>query len=347
MADDVPVTDLPSRQFLLYDAATRWAAAPSRLGPDELIEAAASCLVDGIDSPTLRLLAGAAAQTPTTQVRELATAALHELGLPAPGALPPTQTIGADGRVAVRQPRDRVRFEVASTEPELAGHEVLVHVNDVEMTRIAAGMGMDPFDLLVPENLLVAATTPHQVGIARCDCGTYGCGATDVIIVRDGDVVHWDWVHEAPIRRGVTFPADAYDAEVARLGADHSWERPADTSARLVLTQVDHARLAAMRMRVSWVAEDFVDRSRLVVALALGGLDGSLDGGGTDEPAYQVFVRVSRAGRTPEDVAAEALRVLAEEPADWTATWHAVTSGAPPRPRIAGPAWRHEGIDRR
>lgn len=311
------MTDLPSRQRLLYDAATRWSTGASPRGADEVVDAAALCLADGIDSPSLRLLAGASPHRSTAEIQSLVASTLSELGLPAPGALPHTQAIGSDGRIAVRLPCDTIRFEVVSTEPALPGHEVLVHVNGVEMTRIGAGMGMDPFGLLLPENLLAATTTPRRVGIARCGCGTYGCGATDVVIVRAHDAVHWDWELEAPLPAGVTFPAEAYDAEVARMGADRSWERPEDTSARLVLTQVDHARLAASGVRMDWVARDHADDSQLKIGLAVG--DTSPTSG---HPDYQVFVRVPRAGRTPEDVAAEALDVL------------------------AGPGWRREDLGR-
>ena len=47
-------------------------------------------------------------------------------------------------------------------------------------------MGMDPYDVFVPDNRLVATTESRRVPIARCTCGEYGCGATDVSIVRDG-----------------------------------------------------------------------------------------------------------------------------------------------------------------
>lgn len=80
-------------------------------------------------------------------------------------------------------------------------------VDDVEVTALGAGLGMDPFDLFVPRNRLIAADEPRRVPIARCTCGDYGCGATDVVIARDGDRVHWEWHEQKPVEQGVTFAA--------------------------------------------------------------------------------------------------------------------------------------------
>lgn len=339
IADDCSVSDLPSRRLLLYDAATRWNAPPLWRGAEEVIEAACNCLVDGIDSPSLRLLAGASPDDPAQEIEALVRATLQELGLPEPGTMPRTKVIGGDGMVITRIARDSVRFEVRSTEPELTGHEVLVYVNDVEMTRLGAGMGMDPFDLLIPENQLIATTTPHQVGLARCECGEYGCGSTDVVIVRDEKAVHWDWEFEAPIRGGVSFRADEYDAEVERLGADRSWERPEDTTARLILTSADREHLTSIGMRLDWVAKDHENHDLLKVALYLGDSDWS-----SKKPGYQLFLRLPRKGRTPQEVASEALRLLAGDPRNWSAGWHATKCATAVPPSLAGRKWHQETI---
>jgi hypothetical protein len=132
-------------------------------------------------------------------------------------------------RSGSRLKRALTRFEVAPTDDEHGSHELLVFVDDVEMTSRGAGMGMDPASVLIPQNLLVATNDPHQVPIAHCSCGEYGSGMTDVIIardVRDVRVVLWEWIHEAPMSHPVTFDAERYDAEVERIGADRSWQRP-------------------------------------------------------------------------------------------------------------------------
>lgn len=329
----------PSRQYLLYDAASRWNAPPLWHGPEEVIEAAVNCLVDGVDSPSLRLLAGASPNDPTEQIRELIEATLSELGLPAPGQMRCTESIGSSGQVMTRLPRDTVRFEVRSAEPDHWASELLVYINDVEMTRLGAGMGMDPFDVLIPENRLVATEVPSHVGIARCDCGEYGCGSTDVVIVRQGDVVHWDWEYEAPIRGGVSFKAAEYDAEVARIGSERSWEREEDTTARLVLTGVDRGRLTELGLRLDWATKDHADHAGFKVALYYGSTDWQ-----STEPGYQVFIRARREGKSPQAVADAVLAELAKEPREWRATWHATKPGPIRPPAIAGKHWKHEPI---
>ncbi len=85
------------------------------------------------------------------------------------------------------------------------------------MTRIGAGMGMDPRDVVVPTNKLVATAQPHTAPVARCDCGHYDCGSTDVEITRRGGQVYWDWQQATPIDRSVVFDAVQYDREIARI----------------------------------------------------------------------------------------------------------------------------------
>jgi hypothetical protein len=57
---------------------------------------------------------------------------------------------------------------------------------------------------------------PDQT-VARCDCGHYDCGSTDVEITRRGGQVYWDWQQAAPIDRSVVFDAVQYDREIARI----------------------------------------------------------------------------------------------------------------------------------
>jgi hypothetical protein len=217
---------------------------------------------------------------------------------------------------------DRLRFEVAS-EP---GPQVLVFVDDVEMTAAGAGMGMEPFELFVPDNRLVATAEARTVPIAKCTCGVYGCGATDVVIRRDGDVVHWDWEIEKPMHRGVTFPATVYDAEVARLAADHSWETPVHRAGRLVLEGADRTALAVHGLALSWAANNHRDPRRFQLSM----IDGS---------RYQVFVDVPWDGRPPDEVAAAALAELDRPPETWTAQWHSIRPGVTEPPSYAGPGW--------
>ncbi|GAA2088811.1 hypothetical protein IDH50_17355 [Aeromicrobium tamlense] len=119
-----------------------------------------------------------------------------------------------------RQRARSIRFDIARADDGgRNGRQLLVFVDDVEMTSEGAGMGIDPRELLVRRNRLIASNVPHRIPIARCSCGEYGCGSTDVTIVRDGEVVHWDWHVEVPVPHGITFDAETYDREVARIGA--------------------------------------------------------------------------------------------------------------------------------
>jgi len=105
---------------------------------------------------------------------------------------------------------------------------VLVYLNDVEMTSAGAGLGMDPYRVIIPTNRLVASCEPRTTPIARCECGRYDCGATDITITRHGDRVRWDWLMEVPMNRGVSFDAADYDREISRVAFDQSWENGPD-----------------------------------------------------------------------------------------------------------------------
>src|SRR6184192_4196871 len=213
----------------LFEAVARWQAEPM-LGPAGVIDAACAALIEGLDCPALRELAGATPAASFEDVRELVYEALEQLDIPAPGAIPVGHVLAAGGGTVRRPHRDSLRLAIAPVPSGAGGgFEVQVYVNEVEMTSAGAGLGMDPYDLLIPANRLAATAEPHTVPIARCDCGIYGCGATDVTIVRDDDLVHWDWSIEVPMRRGASFAAREYDAEVSRVAADHTWETPERT----------------------------------------------------------------------------------------------------------------------
>lgn len=222
---------------------------------------------------------------------------------------------------------DVLRLEVLPAPDDVGGFELQVFVNEVEMTTIAAGLGMDPYDVFVPVNRLLATPDPHVAPIARCDCGIYGCGTTDVRIARDGGLVRWEWLHETPIDRDVCFDADAYDAEMARLTSSYDWETPDRTAGRLVLASVDRAALADAGLRVSWVSDRHDDPAWFRTALMA-------------DDAFQVFLDLPWAGRSPSDLATAVLGLLASDPRGWTAEWWPIRRDGAPRPRQAGPLWR-------
>jgi hypothetical protein len=200
---------------------------------------------------------------------------------------------------------DELRLAVTELTDGMVGWQVEIYVNEVEMTRAGAGLGMDPYDVLVPTNRFAAGTEPATVPAARCTCGEYGCGTTDITIVEDGDLVHWDWSGDTPMERRATFPAGAYRQEVERVAADHGWETPDRTAGRLVLETVDPARLPE-GITLDWVASAWRDPGRFLVSL-------------TDH-GRQVIVPFVWADRTPEELADEIRRTLHEVPRrDWRA----------------------------
>lgn len=79
----------------------------------------------------------------------------------------------------------RISFSVLPTDGGGSDFQVCVHVDGVELTSTAAGLGMDPRDLLVGGAGLGATPEPRTPSIARCTCGIYGCGSTDVTIMRE------------------------------------------------------------------------------------------------------------------------------------------------------------------
>ncbi|MBT8227891.1 MAG: hypothetical protein HKP61_15675 [Dactylosporangium sp.] len=320
--------DTDSAVQRLYDAATAWSGDPA-CGSGDVIAAACQALVDGVDSPTLRDLAGASVRDSAAGIRDLVTRALDELMIPAVGTLPPGCRVAASGGVVHRPSLDTLHLAIAPTGGEADDDfQVLVYVNDTEITTAGAGLGMDPNHLLIPTNRLVATSVPRTVGIARCECGVYGCGATDVTITRGPGVVHWDWSAEVPMSCGVSFPADLYDAEVARIAADHTWETPACTAGRLILTGVDHQRLRAHGLKLTWAANDYRDHARFQIALQV-------------DDDYQVFLSLPWHGENPEALARRALATLQTPPATWDATWQAIKPALTGPPPIAGPSWQH------
>jgi hypothetical protein len=329
MMADVTEKDGGASEQRLYDAVAHWNV-ETGYGLADLIHAACKALIDGLDSPALRELAGASVKDSSWEIRELVSKSLEELEIPYPGTVPAGFTVAAGGGVARRPGVDSLRLDVAPVSDKAGGDfQVQVHVNGVEMTSAGAGLGMDPYQLLVPTNRLVATSQPRTVPIARCDCGVYGCGSTDVTITRDGDLVHWDWSIEVPMSRGVSFAAAQYDVEVARMAADHSWETPERTAGRLVLTDLDRERLLAYGLEPSWVANDYRDHELFRVALQIGG-------------DYQVFVDTPWRGRRPEVLAREVCATLALPPHEWRATWHAIKPTLTAPPKIAGPSWQRK-----
>ncbi|GHJ44174.1 hypothetical protein Cs7R123_15160 [Catellatospora sp. TT07R-123] len=314
-----------SAEQRLWNAVAQWNDETGR-GTGGLIDGARRALADGLDSPSLRELAAAAPRDELPDLRELAAGALTEVGIPYPGAVPGGFVLGAGGATVRRPAVDTLRLAVELVVPGTSLFAVRVYVNDVEITADGARLGMDPFHLLVPINRLVATAEPARVPIARCPCRDCGFVITDVAIVRDDGVVHWDWLLEAPMGRGVSFDAAAYDAEVARAAADHSWETPVRAAARLAMTGTDLDRLAGYGLRFVWAGNGHPDPEVFELWFELDGI-------------YQVFVQTPWQGRDARETARAAREQLARPPQTWQATWHPMPTDEDRPPSIIGPAW--------
>jgi hypothetical protein len=319
-----------SGEHRFYDAAARCSPDPHWADSAHLIDAAVRGLADGLDSPSLRDLAGAPRSVQVGELRSLLLDALDELSIPRPDSASPGQTVVDDGTTYARLATDVLRLEIAPVREGARGFEILIHVNDLEITSAGAGMGMPPFRLLVPTNRLVANADPRREVVASCTCGEPGCGSTEARITRDGNVVHWEWYVDVPMGNGVSFDARAYDAEVDRIAADQSWQRPADAVSRRVLEEVDRDALARAGLELSWAAEDFRDARTFLVSLY------------ARDDGFQVFLRFRLDGRSTEQVADEVLRTLQRSPSRWHATYHSMQVGRRGRPPMAGRRWRSE-----
>ncbi|GAB3870754.1 hypothetical protein GCM10029964_005830 [Kibdelosporangium lantanae] len=78
--------DVSARQSL-HKAVTRWRADRGYTSAD-LIRTAGEALTDGLDSPSLRVLAASSTADSTWDIRELACRALEELEIRTSGAAP-------------------------------------------------------------------------------------------------------------------------------------------------------------------------------------------------------------------------------------------------------------------
>lgn len=221
---------------------------------------------------------------------------------------------------------DTLRIAVTPTSAEPFGFQVELWVNDVEMTSKGAGLGMDPYAVLVPVNRFVPSGEPTTVPVARCECGVYGCGVTDVRIAKTSRGIEWEWLGEKPMGRAVHFEEAAYLEEVERVSADHSWETPVRTAGRLVLTGVRDDELPS-GLRFDWLGNNWRRQESFQVCLR------HLD-------RHQIFLSFEWQDRSPEELAAAVRAELVGTPPEaWEAEWSAMQRSDAPPP-MAGASWR-------
>jgi hypothetical protein len=203
---------------------------------------------------------------------------------------------------------------------------VIVRIDGVDVSRADGNDGPGPWDSLVPVNRFMATDEFTTATVACCpSCGPVCC-AIEARVCREGDVVRWElgdrrgvrWVGE---RRTVLFDAAAYDAEVARIEADRSWETAMHRAGRLILAGVDlPSGLEGVRVAVIGTGE-------LEVWL--------------EEPdEYQIWVHAPWDPLRPDESAAIVRAMLAGPAADWPARWHSIMSDRLDPPAYAGLSWR-------
>lgn len=149
----------------------------------------------------------------------------------------------------------------------------------------------------VEDGPFAASDEPRRVELSNNDCVTDCCGGVFVTIRRQGDRVIWtSWenTHDVrvPVPGDVHFDAAQYDAELARAGADVSWEGPVDTAARLLAGELEGNT-------------DLEDGGHAVIAITPE----------RTEPT-RVTVRLGRRGVpwVPEEVLVRELHVTGQEP---------------------------------
>ncbi|GAA2363133.1 hypothetical protein Cme02nite_40950 [Catellatospora methionotrophica] len=202
---------------------------------------------------------------------------------------------------------------------------VIVRVDGEDLSRADGNGGPDPWHVLVPVNRFTATGEVTSATIACCpSCGP-GCYTIDAHIRREGDTVHWEWGEWrngawTGERRTALFDAATYDAEAARIGADHRWETAERRAGRIILTGLAlPSGIAGVRISV--------------------GRPGELDVWLEEPDEYQIFVTVPWDVELPDESADRARALLAGPAARWPASWHSVKGREDP-PSCAGPAWR-------
>lgn len=323
------MTETPELRF--FDAIVRAVHARGEDWSLRVIDAAVAALVDDLDSPSLRILAGQPANDEVATER-LLLATCEELGIPHPPRRERWVSRVIDGRRWERIASDSIRFAIEPSEASSTGVELCIYINDVSVAAsLSSGLhpvDIDHFRVEVDERRALISSCPG--------CGDSECDWVDIDISPDGKAVHWDWVSGVPngVDAGVSFPVGAYEKEVERVRADRSWETPMDAARRLVFGRVDHELLSERGVKLDWVGPDHDDPARIRVWLS------SLLDRDPEHP-FQVFLRFPGDGSPAEASAAEIVRTLARCPEEWRATYLMNNSRDEHlAPSIAGPLWR-------
>ncbi|GAA1257459.1 hypothetical protein GCM10009665_54780 [Kitasatospora nipponensis] len=159
---------------------------------------------------------------------------------------------------------DLRRLDLRVSVPELGQREGAVQLRpfvdgeDLLARGFPDEPGVDPGLLLVAGGPLEAGPVARTARLAESECTQACCGALDVTVRQVGDEVVWnDWRNTADDRitlPELRFAAAQYHAELARAVADHGWEWPARTVARLLEERLraEGARAEGLRREDRW-----------------------------------------------------------------------------------------------
>lgn len=210
----LPEAPLPEERF--FDRIVRVVWEPGEVWDRHVVDAAVLALVEGLDSPSLRILAGQRADESEATQRHLMTACA-ELGVPHPPRYERWVPVEWGGRTWRRLATDRMRLrcEIQHTQ-ERRGVELRAMVNDIDL---CIGFGDDPFHLLLPvvSHRCDRFASENYFFVDRCEWGP-----GHIVVSRDDTAVHWDWVVPGHGRMagGASFPLEEYDEEIERIHAE-------------------------------------------------------------------------------------------------------------------------------
>ncbi|MER7756302.1 hypothetical protein [Kitasatospora sp. NPDC097643] len=226
-------------------------------------------------------------------------------------------------------PPGRLRIEVVTGDPAeraLVEARILVDGRPIVPALFGRGAADDP-EYLFGDDRLRAEPEPREVRLAEAGCTEGCCGALYVTIRRDGDQVVWEnwrrpWStsdsrEPDPALPAHHFDAAAYDAELARAEADHSWSWPARTVARLIRAGLDEQPelLGRWGAGPGWVTTDINNPDTAVVTFWYSPGPASDRPERPERPAGRLQFRwiIPDDGTPPETQAAAALHRLTEE----------------------------------
>jgi hypothetical protein len=218
-----------------------------------------------------------------------------------------------------------IAFQVVPS-PETNDHEVkiLMDGRNFIAEHWPDMMGMDPDDVL-SYAALSPRDEPHETTVVRCGCGIVGCGSAWVRISSERDLVIWDnWQGDTgkPPAGTLVFNRNQYLRAVKHAVEDRSWETPDRTAARMLVSIVDQAVLAASKLEYQW-ASGRIRHDALTISL------------GGPEGCHQILVHVPWDKQSPEEVAREAAALLKTDPNNWSdVAWNGEN------PPFTGPAWQ-------